>query len=653
MKLRIFLISIAALLSTQVFACGIYEYLPSEYLLFRVHDCNIKDGVGIEISQLSESDDPEVIEYLKLARMCEDARNKLNSKWYYPHKECPVLQSLNEVVDRSMKYSGEKLKDRYALQAVRAMFSLGRHKELVDWWEKNANSIDDEPIRESIRGYVAGSYFRVGQEEKAFEYYNRIGDLQSIIFCLKQQGKYEGDEKMLAYAAENCPDSPYVSGILQRYVGCFEDGGININANVSECYNICMKAAARSKKPARWLYSAAFLKNLMGQPYVASGLLGRAEKCADNEFIGDSIRILMMLIDARNSTYDREYEAKLLNELKWLDGKICSNIDKQVIDETSEGWRLKNGLSYYYWNDMMRKIVLGTVVPRMVESGRIPTALLLANYADNRLLSLVDKVEIGQFDQEGKYITYSMTLDKYRNSETFNMFDYSNHYFRLLDSVGVEALISYAGLLKSPSAVLEKFLITKAYIDDDYINDLIGTRFMRSMRYSDAVTYLAKVSSDYQRRLNTYPYMERLPFKYGPERGTVRDNYKLSFARKMVAYESVIKSEVDQDKVGEAMVMMGIGIKSSFDFCWSLTHYSKSEYNPWYEEKQNLANIDMAEGMIKKGLSKIRNRELAAECYRRIYYFKTIMEKFPDTKVGREVLEHCDNADDYKEKKQV
>ena len=176
---------------------------------------------------------------------------------------------------------------------------------------------------------------------------------------------------------------------------------------------------------------------------------------------------------------------------------------------------------------------------------------------------------------------------------------------------------------------------------------------MRSMRYSDAVTYLAKVSSDYQRRLNTYPYMERLPFKYGPERGTVRDNYKLSFARKMVAYESVIKSEVDQDKVGEAMVMMGIGIKSSFDFCWSLTHYSKSEYNPWYEEKQNLANIDMAEGMIKKGLSKIRNRELAAECYRRIYYFKTIMEKFPDTKVGREVLEHCDNADDYKEKKQV
>jgi hypothetical protein len=295
---------------------------------------------------------------------------------------------------------------------------------------------------------------------------------------------------------------------------------------------------------------------------------------------------------------------------------------------------------------MMRKIVLGIVVPRMSEAGKTALGLLLANYADNRLIMLVDKVAIQpRWDEPVKYIA----LKEYRKSKYANYYDFSNHYFRILDNAPISSLTAYESLLKNGSDPLEKFLCQRAYRNDDYLNDLIGTRYLREMKYDEALTYLERISSQYQACLNTSSYMDLDPFSCTAANYS-STSYKLDFARKMVDYQTLIKICRDPDIVGEALIMKGLGIRSSFTTCWALTHYSKSEYNPWYEDKYTVEKLKQADAIIDQGLETIKNIETAARYYRDFHRWKTAVEKYPDTAVAKEIQSSCDNIVDYEQK---
>jgi tetratricopeptide (TPR) repeat protein len=648
-KLRKYIISLFALLTwtTYSWGCGTWECPPGEYMLFRVFDKAAKYATGREVTQLPESDHPEVRRYLELARSCSNIRSQYNSKWYYPTKgEDVVVSSLEEVLEESLAYKGGKLKDRYALQAARAMFTLGQFNKMIEWWSITESTLDDDSIRKSIEGYVAGALFRTGKQEKALKYYTEIGDISSIIYCLKKMGNYEGDRSILEYAAVNCPDNPYILEILQEYVSRLELYGVfSENHGLTDAFfDLCMRAVRHSNDPAPWLYTASFLKNQMGQPYVALNILERAEKCNASTFLKESIRVLRILIEAQIYPCNKAYESKLLNDLKWLDNKIQSNITERVKEETASIYSLKFCHSYYYWNDMMRRLILGTVCPRMIEAGKAPLALLLANYADNRLMMAVNQIEI--YGEEGQ--TCFIGLDEYRKSpKYFNSFDFSNHYFRMLDTALLNYLIQYESLLKSPSTEIERFLQARSYVDSDYLMDIIGTRYIRELKYSKAVEYLSKVSDGYQKRLNTSVYMDFDPFEIKTHNVKTSSTYKLNFARKMVNYENSVQNGTDDDIKGEALINMGLGIRSSFMSCWALTHYSKSEYNPWFEDKYTLDKIAYANSLMEQGLAILKDPELAARYHQSLCQWRTAVEKFPETSVAEEIRTSCDNIVNY------
>ena len=649
MRLRKYIISLLTLLTwaTHSWGCGVWEYPPSEYMLFRVFDKTAKYTSCREVSQLPESDDPEVIRYLELARSCSNIRSQYNSKWYYPTKgEDVVVSSLEEVLEESLAYKGGKLKDRYALQAARAMFTLGQFNKMIEWWSITESTLDDDSIRKSIEGYVAGALFRTGKQEKALKYYTEIGDISSIIYCLKKMGNYEGDRSILEYAAVNCPDNPYILEILQEYVSRLELYGVfSENHGLTDAFfDLCMRAVRHSNDPAPWLYTASFLKNQMGQPYVALNILERAEKCDASSFLKESIRVLRILIEAQIYPYNKAYEYKLLDDLKWLDHKIQNNITERVKEETASIYSLKFCYSYYYWNDMMRRLVLGTVCPRMIEAGKAPLALLLANYADNRLIMTVNKIEI--YGEDGQ--TYFIGLEEYRkNPKYFNNFDFSNHYFRMLDGAPLNYLIQYESLLKNPSTAFERFLHARSYVDEDYLMDIIGTRYIRDMKYGKAVEYLSKVSDGYQKRLNTSAYMYFDPFEIKTHCAKKSSAYKLHFAMDMVNYGNSVQKGTGDDIKGEALIKMGLGIRSSFMSCWALTHYSKSEYNPWFEDKHTLNKLAYANSLMEQGLAILKNPELAARYHQALCQWRTAVEKFPETSVAEEIRTSCDNIVNY------
>ena len=648
MRLKIFLTSLVALIafSVRCQACGNFECPPSEYLMFRVYDPSSVMVQERGVTQLVESDDPDVKRYLALARSCEKLRAKYNSKWYYPsQRDDIVLSSLDDILDEALAYNGTKLKDRYALQAARAMFTLRKYTEMINWWAKNRNTIQNEAIRKSIQGYVAGALFRTGAEDEALEYYTSIGDIGSIVFCLKQRKDYDGDRTMLEYLSYHFPDNPYVLSLLQEYITRLEvyTDSFQVDETIEACYRMCLNASSKSKSPAPWLYSAAFLKNMMGQPYVAANILTRAEKCETSVFLQESMKVLRIMLDAQIYPYNKAYEAMLLEDLIWLDEKILSNITEEVKEKTAGIYDLKFCYSYYYWNDMMRRLILGTVCPRMIEAGKAPLALLLANYADNRLMMSVNQIEIYR---EGE--TVYIGLDEYRKSKQYrNDFDFSNHYFRMMDTAPMGHLVKYESLLQSPSSPIEQFLQTRSYVEPDYVWELIGTRYVREMKYSDAAKYFSKVSEGYEDRLNTSAYMNFNPFEIKTHSLRKSHTYKLDFVRKMVDYENIIQNCTDADVRGEALINMGLGIRSSFMSCWALTHYSKSEYNPWFEDKYTLGKIEYANTLIEKGLESLKDPELAAGYYRDLCQWRTAVEKFPETKVAEDIRTSCDNIVNY------
>jgi hypothetical protein len=217
----------------------------------------------------------------------------------------------------------------------------------------------------------------------------------------------------------------------------------------------------------------------------------------------------------------------------------------------------------------------------------------------------------------------------------------------MLDTALLNYLIQYESLLKSPSTEIERFLQARSYVDSDYLRDIIGTRYIRELKYSKAVEYLSKVSDGYQKRLNTSVYMDFDPFEIKTHNVKTSSTYKLDFARKMVNYEHSVQNGTDDDIKGEALIKMGLGIRSSFMSCWALTHYSKSEYNPWFEDKYTLDKIAYANSLMEQGLAILKDPELAARYHQSLCQWRTAVEKFPETSVAEEIRTSCDNIVNY------
>ncbi|MCQ2145974.1 MAG: hypothetical protein MJZ16_00490 [Bacteroidales bacterium] len=418
---------------------------------------------------------------------------------------------------------------------------------------------------------------------------------------------------------------------------------------------ICLNAAESPKcsNPAVWYYSAAFVSDLAGNLDSASSLLSLAEKASGPEIIKESIRIFRMYLDAKTSLYDDEYKARLFNDLEWLDGLIQTRITDQVRKTTEYGYDLKISLSYYYWNDMLRKIVIGEVVPRLKDQGDEVLALRLLNMADNRLLDIVDS-HVSYTENGWK----SMSMRGYRNNtKYFNDFDYSNYFFREMDSMDVESVIRYASevFCDYPKSAFDSFLDMRGFVDKDYIYELIGTRYLRARDYKNAVLFLSKVSRPYQAKTNINAYADRDPFEYSPTRGKLNKQYKLSFARKMAYYQNVVEtlrtneklSAKDYDNLGEAMVYMGIGQKSAFDYCWALTQYSYNEEDQWYNTDYRESALEEAKSLIDQGLELITDHELAARLNVKVCRWRTAATRYADSRTGKKTRSGCDKLTDY------
>lgn len=702
MKSNICFLLISVLLfvnSAQAYACGPYEYYPHGYKMYRVFDKNsvVKTDERKEncilwqkltsaeiplediemvvykytLTQMRElmivydpnafatwirtNDDREVYEFLMLAKICENTRGLMNDSWYYPGKNDGTYMSLIEIEEKAKAYKGTRLKDRYALQAVRAMFSAQRYQECVDYWNDVEEDLPDGLIKEMSRSYLVGAYSRIGQIDVALEYFTDVEDLNSIIFCLRRQGKIMDVADELECIAKYAPDSYQIPEILQWVVTGFEPWGsadytyqermdtTMVNSIDRELfdklYQLSVKMTRQpiSNNKAIWCYTAAFLADLEAKPHEAWKYIQMATKCPTSEYMKESIRVLKIYLDAKVSVYDSAYESRLFNDLRWLDAKIRGELTEDLRSNITEYYYyyLRSNISFYYWNDMLRRILLAEVCPRMLDRGMPVRALQLANLADNMLLNLTNNLE-------GK------SLQEYRSSDNYNSIDYCSEFFMMMkDCVTIGDLTAYVNNTQSAqSSAFDNYLNERGFIDKDYFYDLIGTRYLSELNYDKAVRYLSNVSSSYQPRLNTSAYMYRDPFSIAESSLSEHKNYKLTFAKEMLRLEKSIASATDQNKKAFDLIRYGTGLRNSFTYCWILTEYRKFG---WSYDLSPYANgvLKKVESIYNEALNIVDNDELVAIAYVQLCKWKTAVDKYPDTYAARYTKMMCDNLCDY------
>lgn len=583
-------------------------------------------------------DNPEALKVLRLAKDCEKARFAVTQDpWYYPVSDDSEHQNLELILLRARDCTSELFRSRYFLQEIRALFTLGRYEEIISRWEAEKDKLPDDILKQLAFRYIAGAEFNIGETDKAVEMFLSIGDLTSALSCKQLYAMTD-----LEAAVELDVNYKGIREILENDMRayCFDWNGAEEYRSdlLADIRKLCDKALAKNPADkAVWYYTAAYIEYFNHNYSDAKKLLKKAKKAPGvDEVLDGSIRVLGILNDARNSRHGFFYERRLLRDLKWLDGQIVANLTDEVREQTSgdTGWMMRGNFSYYYWNDMMRALTLGILAPDYIKEGKTTKALQLANMADNRLLGLTG---VDQYDYvNGRFSVISGVpyKDYLAKEDTWKPL-YCNNFFEIADSLATGKVATYVKRALQPRNEFDRFTAERGYVDAGYLNDLVGTKYIRDRRYAEAVKYLEKLPDDFQSRLNTKPYLDAYTL-----------HAKLDHARSMLDYEEEMRSS-DPEVAARAKYNYGQELMMQYQMHWALSYYSWSAYPAEYVEKTNEEGMAYAEKMIVEGMETMPDRESAAQMQYEMCNFKTTAEKYPGTEAAGWVMANCDTWEDY------
>ncbi|MBO7160603.1 MAG: hypothetical protein J6V62_04110 [Paludibacteraceae bacterium] len=332
-------------------------------------------------------------------------------------------------------------------------------------------------------------------------------------------------------------------------------------------------------------------------------------------------------------------------------------LDKNVKDQVSSTHKLFFHQNFYYWNDAMRGILIGEVCPRMIEAGKPTLALQLANMADNMLLGKVNKIATGLVAKEGVWYGEDFsenTLHNYRYAENlYNPHDYSNSFFEMIDSLDAKTAAAYLQHVVKPASALEQYANERGYTGRDYLNDMVGTHYLRELNYSQALAYLSRVSDAYRHHHNLTLKFD--PFSYLPKPIAPTAVFKLGFAQEMLRLEGAIKQAVDGDEKARLLYKYALGTLNSFKNCWPLVHYYKGtgyvnsvcRKRHWWDDAYTQRAYAQFDKLVAQACAVAEDKNIAADIQYELCNFKTVAQQYPASEKAQLIKGECDNLKDY------
>lgn len=627
----------------------VYTMPLAEYEAFYAMAVYYEDNA---FAQWIKRNDPEIMDFLLLAKRNEHMRFQYSSKWYYPTMKVGGPVSLEEIVEQSLGSQSVRLRDRYLLQAVRALTTLKRYDECLELWDREISLLPkDNFMRRLCYEYIAGAYYHTGDVERAMLMFASYGDTGSMYYIAKQQdmdlttvdiirysylsgaplSKFSRDIRKMIVDAETFPvvyefgDKPVVTDeILAIRDLAIEAGG---NPNCAD--------------RAQWLYIAAYIYMQQGNYTQAKALLSRAEKAPASDYMKESIKVLSIYLDALTATYNAAYEERLFEQIKWFEERVHLDFNSDDYD-----YCMWHDFSENYWYSSMTRILSYTVAPRYLEMGNPARALQLMNFADYLPYKYVTSIDY-YVDNDYGYWWTSSNIEEYRRERgTFNRIDYSTWFFNTINKQTPDAAIAYVERALNPISEFDRYLNDVGYTSPDFLYDIVGTLCLRHMRYQEAERYFSLVSLDYQYMLNVT--LKRDPFDaLCPEGDRILD-FRYRFATTMASLERGIEATTDINRRAQLLLKFGIGMGNSVTTCWPLTYYGSSCNDDWRGDSVALALHNRAIISINEALSAFTDDELKAEALYTLGRHYTVVSSYGYTKKAEFVRRHCDNFYDYK-----
>ncbi|MBQ1174611.1 MAG: hypothetical protein IIX58_05465, partial [Alistipes sp.] len=394
----------------------VYTMPLAEYEAFYAMAVYYEDNA---FAQWIKRNDPEIMDFLLLAKRNEHMRFQYSSKWYYPTMKVGGPVSLEEIVEQSLGSQSVRLRDRYLLQAVRALTTLKRYDECLELWDREISLLSkDNFMRRLCYEYIAGAYYHTGDVERAMLMFASYGDTGSMYYIAKQQdmdlttvdiirysylsgaplSKFSRDIRKMIVDAETFPvvyefgDKPVVTDeILAIRDLAIEAGG---NPNCAD--------------RAQWLYIAAYIYMQQGNYTQAKALLSKAEKAPASDYMKESIKVLSIYLDALTAIYSAAYEERLFEQIKWFEERVRLDFNSDDYD-----YCMWHDFSENYWYSSMMRILSYTVAPRYLEMGNPARALQLMNFADYLPYKYVTSIDY-YVDNDYGYWWTSSNIEEYR-----------------------------------------------------------------------------------------------------------------------------------------------------------------------------------------------------------------------------------------------
>ena len=490
-----------------------------------------------------EKNDALMVSYVQnLVKYIDCANSVKQERWEYPTKA--ELAKRKQTLMAIRTYAQSKLKTRlrsqHALLFMRCNMLLGRHAENVTFWVNTASLYIESIYRDMMRNIYAGALLKTGSPEIAGQIFAEQNDWSSLMTQYYKKRTYADIRK--EYLRD--PNSAVLPFLLQDFVNNAQeafDGGFpgklfvrsieQVEARQMMQFAGQVAREGKTQNPALWKSVQAWLEYLYGNKQQALTEVNEAVTLDGTDRIKDNARALRFYIASAQTPLSGQFDDYVAGELEWLTSMRGDD----------------------YYGRVMTRVVNQVLVKKYGDAGRQQTTLALLK-------------SIGS---------------------------YGFQYY--MDTVRVEGLRAYMDYVKTPATTkFDRFLKANQDYNEDAMNDLMGTKYLRLCQWEKALPWLERVPLSYYneqgyklyaalRNYNVEPWVKRqwLPeYMEGSSDIRLQSNPKVAFAREMLQMEgelNVLSAQARQQRYYDLAVCYA---QASFTGdCWFLMRNGKSAYD--------------------------------------------------------------------------
>ena len=520
------------------------------------------------ITTARKKGDLETAAYLHLLYKYIAASSAIYNGWDYPTKEQLNYyhRVLRDMLTASRSYRGKRLRAQYALMQMRALFAQKSYTAAANVWAKNQNTLSPSVFRDLMRNLYAGCLLRMNQKRQAVEIYAEQQDFASLKFCVRNYRNLAGIKSVYA---QN-PNSATLVYLVQDFVNnaqetfdLFESktpkwfADNNDSTKIGWLKEIDRKAIYRqealdfvafaqqvvaegkTKTPCLWQTAIGCIHHVLGDTQSAEKELKAALNMAGTSRMKANARAIYAVNSVSVNHPDNAYLNWIAQEMDWLKAESKKEIDGR----------------YNHYNDVLDRLIFNNLVPALRKAGM-----------GNLSLALIA-------------------------SQQSNLW-YSGEYFDELQKLSADQLVDYVKWCKKPSDnALETYARHHAPSNDNYYNDLVGTRLLACARWAEAIPYLEKVDNSFLSDQGIAPYAKKMDFNADRwitdqklDRNEMNDDVKLTANKKIDFCKQMIQEEAKYrlmrnglDKRRQAYKLASLYYQASYEGdCWWLTQYGVS-----------------------------------------------------------------------------